>query len=369
MPRFLHTADWQIGRQYGAFDDVAVASALAEARFTTVENIAKYATAEQVDAVLVAGDVFDSQTVSDTTIHRLFNALRHFSGLWLLMPGNHDAALDESVWTRAQRLDAVPPNVRLVLTPEVLAFPEKGFALLPAPLTQRQVSVDVTEWFARAETAPDLLRIGLAHGSVQGVLPEGIDSPNPIAAERATLARLDYLALGDWHGYKVINERTCYSGAPETDRFRNNESGYVLRVEITHPGATPQVTPVRMGTFIWQQWTKQLAVSSDLDELLQQLASLQAADVLDITLTGETDLAGQQRLDAAISKAQAVARSVRVDMRGMRLSPSEADLAALHADGYVGELLNELRAAQTEQDDVTREALIVLAKLLRDAQP
>lgn len=368
MPRFLHTADWQIGRQFSSFDDVPAASALAEARFSTVENLAKYAHAEQVDAVLVAGDVFDTQTVSDVTIHRLFNALRHFEGLWLLMPGNHDAALAESVWTRAQRLNAVPSNVRLVLVPEVLEFPEQGFALLPAPLTQRQVSRDVTEWFDGAETSPGLLRIGLAHGSVQGVLPESIDSPNPIAAERAQQARLDYLALGDWHGCKQIDERTWYSGTPETDRFRNNESGCVLLVDIPQAGALPHVTRHRIGAFTWQQWSERLQISSDLEALAQRLSALQSTDVLHITLSGEIDLAEQQRLEAALVKAQALARSVKVDKRGVRLSPSEADLAALHADGYVGEVLAELRAAQTEQDEVAREALIILASLLRTAQ-
>lgn len=368
MPRFLHTADWQIGRQYTTFDDVPAASALSEARLNTVENIAKYAADECLDAVLVAGDVFDSQTISDVTIHRLFHALRHFEGPWILLPGNHDAALAESIWTRAQRLGAIPPNVRLVLTPEVLEFPELGFAVLAAPLTQRQVNVDLTEWFDRAETSPGLLRIGLAHGSVQGVLPEGIDSPNPIAANRTQQARLDYFALGDWHGCKEIDERTWYSGTPETDRFRNNDSGYVLRVEMPRAGTVLHVTPHRVGTFVWQQWSENLQVSSDLEALIQRLLALQSADVLHLTLAGETDLAGQQRLEMALTKARALARSVRVDMQGVRLLPSEADLAALQADGYVGDVLNELRAAQTEHDDVTREALIILAGLLRNQQ-
>lgn len=366
MPRFLHTADWQIGRQYRTFDDTSAAMVLAETRLHTVENLAKHAAAEQVDAVLVAGDVFDSQTVSDVTIHRLFNALRPFSGLWILMPGNHDAALAESVWTRAQRLEAVPPNVCLVLKAQVLEFPALGFALLAAPLTQRQVSVDVTQWFDSAETAPGLLRIGLAHGSVQGFLPENMDSPNPIAAERTQRARLDYLALGDWHGYKAIDARTWYSGTPETDRFRNNESGYVLRVDIPQPGALPVVTPQRIGAFVWQQWSENLQVSSDLDALIQRLLSVQSADVLQITLTGVIDLAGQQRLEQALLKAHALARSLRVDMCGLRLLPSAADVAALQADGYVGEVLAELRAEQTEQDEIAREALIILAGLLRN---
>ncbi|MFW6259025.1 MAG: metallophosphoesterase family protein, partial [Halochromatium sp.] len=167
MPRFLHTADWQIGRQYGRFAP-ADAAAIAEARFTAVERLAALATAQQVAAVLVAGDVFDAQTVSDRTIRRLFNAMQGYAGPWLLLPGNHDAALAESVWSRARRIGAVPDTVELLLEPEPRLYPDAGFALLPAPLTQRQTMTDLTAWFDQATTPPGLLRIGLAHGSVQG---------------------------------------------------------------------------------------------------------------------------------------------------------------------------------------------------------
>ena len=133
MPRFLHTADWQIGRQYTTFDP-EIAPFLAEARFTAVERLAQLATAHAVDAVLVAGDVFDAQGVSDKTIRRLFQAMQGFSGLWLLISGNHDAALAESVWTRAERLACVPANVQLLLAPQMTEFAAQGFAVLPAPL-------------------------------------------------------------------------------------------------------------------------------------------------------------------------------------------------------------------------------------------
>ncbi|MFN9971518.1 MAG: exonuclease SbcCD subunit D, partial [Phycisphaerae bacterium] len=102
MVRFLHTADWQIGRMPSQFDPDD-ASALSDARFAAVERLARLAQAQRVEAVLVAGDVFDSQTVSAKTIRRLFNAMAAYGGPWLLLPGNHDAALGESVWTRARR--------------------------------------------------------------------------------------------------------------------------------------------------------------------------------------------------------------------------------------------------------------------------
>ncbi|MDY0308406.1 MAG: DNA repair exonuclease [Castellaniella sp.] len=368
MPRFLHTADWQIGRQYGRFapEDATV---LAEARYAAVERIAALAARESIDAVLVAGDVFDAQAVSDRTIRRLFNALQGYQGPWILIPGNHDAALAESVWTRAQRLGAVPPHAHLLLEPGVRTFPDLGFAVLAAPLTQRQTHDDLTAWFDAAETPGNLARIGLAHGSVQGLLAEDIDSPNPIAADRAARARLDYLALGDWHGFKQIDERTVYSGTPEPERFRDNASGRVVRVDVPGPGRVPAVEPLEIGQYCWLAWDERLSVASDLDQLIGRLDCLPPETVLDLTLSGAIDLAGDRRLDQALSVVQGRCRSLGIHRAGLRLEPTDEDIAALRADGYVGEVLVQLRqrqGADNEDAETARAALAILAGLLGD---
>jgi DNA repair exonuclease SbcCD nuclease subunit len=371
LSRFLHTADWQIGRQFSALHpDNAVP--LAEARIDAVERLARLAQQHQVDAVLVAGDVFDAQGVSDKLIRRLFNALAGFSGPWLLIPGNHDAALAESVWTRARRLDAVPAQAHLLLGAEVAAFPELGFAALPAPLTQRHTHADLTAWFDAAETEPGLLRIGLAHGSVQGILAEGIDSANPIAADRCTRARLDYLALGDWHGCKQIEPRCWYAGTPEPDRFKANDAGRALLVEISGPGAVPQVTPLAVGRYRWRGLEVNLQVATDLDGLLDELAGLGADDVLALTLDGVIDLASQQRLDRVLGELEARVRHLQVDNSALRLVPTDADLADLQADGYLGEVIAELRqegAVDSPDGRTAQQALVVLAGLLAQRRP
>lgn len=366
MPRILHTADWQIGRQYNRFASED-AVALAEARFSVVERIAELATREQVDAVLVAGDVFDAQMVSERTIRRLFNATRGFKGPWLMLPGNHDAALAESVWSRAIRLGAVPEHVRVVLEPGILSYEALGFAVLAAPLMQRQTYQDLTEWFDTAETTPGILRIGLAHGSVQGVLAEDIDSPNPIAPNRAQRARLDYLALGDWHGFKSIDERTFYSGTPEQERFKDNGAGQVVLVDLPGPGLAPSVETRWVGQFRWQQWNETLTVASDLGHLLERIEALPANTVLSINLAGQIDLNGQQRLLEALAVAEARHRSMQCDMTELRLEPTDEDIAGLKADGYVGEVIAELRSRQQEDASQTaRDALAILAGLLHE---
>lgn len=364
MPKFLHTADWQIGRLFATFDPEH-APLLAEARITAVEKLAALATAQGVDAVLVAGDVFDAQTVSDRTVRRLFNALSGFTGPWLMIPGNHDAALAESVWTRAQRLGAVPANAHLCLTPEVRLFPELGFAVLPAPLTQRHTYGDLTAWFDAADTPPGLLRIGLAHGSVQGILAEDIDSANPIAMDRPELARLDYLALGDWHGTKIVGPKIAYSGTPEPDRFKANDSGQALLVEIPAPGAVPKITAVQTAQFRWRGIAVELQVESDADLLMEQLNGLQPNEVIDVTVTGRIGLAMQNQLLGAIGQAEARARHLQVDLSGLQLIPSDDDIANLQADGYLAEVMNELRATAgamgTADAAVAQDALALLA--------
>lgn len=367
MIHFLHTADWQIGRQYGQFetDDAAL---LAEARFDVVARIAALAAERQVDAVLVAGDVFDTQAVSDRTIRRLFAALAAYAGPWVMIAGNHDAALADSVWSRAAQLGCIPPNVRVPLRTGVVDLPAQNVAVLAAPLTQRHTYDDVTQAFDALESEPGRFRVGLAHGSVAGRLPDTIDATNPIAPDRAARARLDYLALGDWHGCLSIDDRTWYAGTPEQDRFRGNEPGYALDVRIAAPGATPQVERVPTGKYRWSAWTETLSLPTDAQALAERLAALRAEDVLRLELQGHVNVPTWEALQRAVDQAAAQARAVLPDFSGLLLEPDEADLAQLGASGYVGEVAAQLQAMQADPDQaaVAGEALRLLLRFQRD---
>ena len=364
MYRFIHSADWQIGKQFGQFEHDE-AALLAEARFQSIAHLADLATARDAHFILVAGDVFDAQGVSDKTIHRLFHAMSAFRGPWLMIPGNHDAALAESVWTRAARLGAIPDHVSVCLRPEPCLLESLKVAVLPAPLTQRITHTDLTEWFAHTDTPEHMLRIGLAHGSVQGLLAEGIDASNPIATGRAAQARLDYLALGDWHGTRQIDAHTWYSGTPETDRFKANDSGQALWVEIDAPGDLPRVTPLRTGQYHWHTRHDVLNVPSDLDQTLQHLSSLSTRDVLELRVSGQIDLDGHRRLLATIEHARGKTRGMLTDLSALRLEPTEADIDALHASGWLGEVIRELQQEQNGSDaELARDALALLASLL-----
>ena len=367
MTKILHTADWQIGRQYGSFEPED-AAALADARFGAIERLADLAATTGVDVVLVAGDVFDAQGVSPRTIRRLFNAMAGFSGPWVMIPGNHDAALAEGVWRLVERLKVLPANVHLALVPGVVELADLRLAVLCAPLTQRHTYGDLTDWFDHRETPEGWLRIGMAHGAVQGVLAEDIDSANPIAADRATTARLDYLALGDWHGRKEIDARTWYSGTPEPDRFKDNDSGHVLIIEVDAPGTMPRVATVRTAKHRWRQLRFDVQVDSDVDRVIAGLTACDAGDVVEIEVVGHVDLVGHGRISSALGEAEGVLRCLRSDLTGLRLMPTPDDIAALQADGYLGEVITELRDTVGEQAACAQDALTILTTLLAERQ-
>ena len=93
-----------------------------------------------------------------------------------------------------------------------------------------------------------------------------------------------------------------------------------------------------------------------------------------LRLEGEISLLGKQQLERALSVAEARFRSLGYDLSGLSLQPTEDDIAelirtALHADGYVGDVITEFRDQQEgEGGEVARDAMAILASMLLEKQ-
>ena len=127
---------------------------------------------------------------------------------------------------------------------------EPGVFLLPAPCRRKNPGRDLTEWMDRAETPEGAIRIGVAHGSIRDFSAERPHS-SVIDPKRFDQAKLDYLALGDWHGTYEVGDGCWYSGTPEPDRFRKNEPGNCLWVQLAGRGEKPSVERVATKQFAW----------------------------------------------------------------------------------------------------------------------
>jgi len=362
--RLIHTADWQIGKVF-RFVDQPTMHVLQEARLEAVSTIGRLARERGAQAVLVAGDVYDHDGVSDRTLARPIERMRAFSNLeWHLVPGNHDPERTGGVWQRLLR-QGLPASVKVHLEPEPAPLGDGPAWLLPAPLRHRPAA-DPTAWMDHAPTPEGALRIGVAHGSIREFgSAAGSAVIDPARPERAGLA---YLALGDWHGMRRIGERCRYSGTPEVDGFDVHDGGHALLVEIASAAAPPSIEAVPVGRFCWRREHARVHDEHEIEALEHGLRGLgsELADVLlELVVEGTLSLAARVVFEERIVRALGAAlRHLRVDDTGLLAAPSGDDLDAIGHTGVVRRAAERLRSLADDPDhaerDVARAALLRL---------
>ena len=296
--RVLHTSDIHLGKRFGGYD---AGPRLTEARFDTLATLARIARDGGAPHILVAGDLFETPTPAPTTLRQAMAEMAKAEGLtWWLLPGNHDNAGEA-----AATWDAVAAGGHAgirVLRDAAPVEIQPGAWLLPAPVATRRPGSDPTAWLDGATTPDGAIRVGLAHGPIQG-FSEDDAPPGVIAPDRAGRAGLDWLALGDWHGQMPLGPRAAYSGAPEHDRFRHDGRGACLMVAIDGPGAVPTVERVPTGRFAWHDRTLDLLPGMDPAATLAEV--LPAADRRDTLL--RVTARGRATLDELSALARAAA--------------------------------------------------------------
>lgn len=343
--RFLHTADWHIGKPFGRFPEER-AGVLRRARLSAIDRLAAAARDSSAKVVLVAGDIYDGPGLADRDLLELMGRLATHRDLsWYLIPGNHDPATPGGIWDRLTRL-GLPDNVHVCRDPKPIEI-ASGITLLPSPLAAKAVTADPTAWMATAATTEGAIRIGLAHGSTQGFGSDNQASVN-IAPARARDAGLSYLALGDWHGTREVAPSTWYSGTPEPDSYQDNDPGNALLVTVSGPGAPALVERRRTAEMTWRSHHLTIRSPDDLATVVRELTSAGAAAaslLLDLTLEGEVALAD----DAAIREK--IEREIdprvfhlRTDLEHLSVAPHTDDLASL-TDPILQQIAEELSAA------------------------
>ena len=361
--RFIHTADWQLGKPFGGFRP-EVTAALQRARLDVIARIAAAARDNGAAHVVVAGDVWDTDLPSDRMVRQPLAAMGAARDLtWWLLPGNHDPASRGGLWDRLRK-GALPENVRCLCSAEPHeAAP--GVFFLPAPLVSKNPGHDPTGAMDAMTTPEGGLRIGVAHGGTADIDGE---SGATIAASRTEHAGLAYLALGDWHGHKRITDRVWYAGTPEPDSFPRNAPGYVLLVEA-EAGRVPAVTPIPTWTYHWSRDVIDLTQGDDpvaLFEARFQDGAPRANRLVRLKVTGATGLAERTALAAHLGRQHEDSFAhLRWDMDGLGTAMTDEALDDLDREGSLracaDALLAQARAGADRERLIAQRALELMA--------
>ncbi|VEE60523.1 Nuclease sbcCD subunit D [Shewanella putrefaciens] len=267
--RFIHTSDWHIGRQLHN-------QSLLEDQAYVLDQIVTLAEQHTVDAVIIAGDIYDRSippasavALLDEVLNRLITEL----GLQVLMiAGNHDG--HERLGFAAKQMAASGLHIigplQADLTPIRLSSPsgDAYFYSLPyaEPATVRQVfeadakglSVSSHEEAmailleqVRSHDSQGLPKVVVSHCFLDGGSESESERPLSIGGADKISPRLfsefDYVALGHLHGpqYKG-SEHVRYSGSILKYSFsEQHQHKSVTLVDVTaHTPAQIQLLPL-----------------------------------------------------------------------------------------------------------------------------
>ncbi len=360
--RFIHTADWQIGKSFRRYGDKEANLRLA--RLDAVERIGEAAVANGAALVLVAGDTFDHFSPADRTALEAVARMAEFASVqWFLIPGNHDPHRPDAVWDRLMAR-GLPDNVRPLLQPQP-CNDVAGVTILPAPLLRKSETGDLTEWWDTEATSPGVTRLGLAHGSVTGFSSDQ-EASNPVDPARARTAGLAYLALGDWHRTLQIGERVWYAGTPEPDRHASQQVGKALLVDIESPDAPPKVSELITGAYRWESRDARLedqASVADLDVSLRALPDT-FRTLLRMRIGGAVTLNVRADLQRRLHDLEASFFHLEAELDQLAARPGAEDFDAIDFDGVLRTAAERLKQRMFNEDLSLRERKLAESALV-----
>ncbi|MFK8844857.1 exonuclease SbcCD subunit D [Streptomyces sp. Ac-502] len=231
--RFLHTSDWHLGRSFHRVN-------LLTAQRAFLDHLVETVRTQRVDAVLVAGDVYDRAVPPLAAVELFDDALHRLAGLGVptvMISGNHDSARRLGVGSGLMREAGVHlrTDPAACATPVVLrdAYGEValyGLPYLEPALVKDEFGAERADHAHVLGAAMDRVRddlaarpagtrsVVLAHAFVTGGAPS--DSERDItvggveSVPAAVFEGVDYAALGHLHGCQTITDRVRYSGSP-----------------------------------------------------------------------------------------------------------------------------------------------------------
>ncbi len=375
--RILHTADWQLGmtRHFLSEDDAQ--PKFTQARFEAIRALGRVAREEGCEAVVVCGDVFESNQVDRRTVVRALDALAEVPAPVFLLPGNHDPLDAGSVYRSRAFLDHRPAHVTVFEGGEPLTL-RPGLELVGAPWMSKRPLQDLVGRRVRElpPCPPGLLRICVGHGGV-AEFSGSRDDPSQIdiaEVERAIAeGRIHFLALGDRHSTTSVGSsgRIWYAGTPEPTDYDEVDPGNVLVVELAPDGVT--VVPRHVGR--WRFTLRErvdLASAEDVAALEEWLDALDAKDrsIVKLHLAGQLSLRLRARLDEALHHARELLAAVEVRDAVVTV-PDDHDFSEIELAGFARVGVDGLRAAAQvggEAGATARDALALLVRLA-EAKP
>lgn len=304
--KILHCADVHLG---------AIGSFLGEnanqRRFETLltfEKIVETAKENQVDFLLISGDLFNSNEIDSQIVDGFFAAISSIGDIKIVYcAGNHDPLNSLSPFKNRD----LPQNLFILGTEnECIPFEEKGVRIYGRSFEDSSLLGE--NQFSLSVPSDDIINIMVLHGELKSDLNS---SYNAITPEFVKTSKMDYIALGHVHKksgvLKLGNTSFAYPGCPEGHGFDELDEKGVYMGNVYKNRVELDFLPVSKRRFIEEYIDVSLCENSAqmTTEILYRLKSKYgenyAVNLYKIVLTGEVSEGIKISTDEILSRLNA----------------------------------------------------------------
>jgi len=363
MVRFIQTSDWQIGMKGGGLGEAG--PIVRETRIQSIHNVLRSAQEQNVDFVLLCGDIFEHNMISQEEVKKVVTIFNQYPNIPLyLLPGNHDIIGADCVYNRP--IFQGIKHLKILCTSDSVKVP--GAVIHPCPVLSKFSTKDFSNAIPEVHEV-DGIHIGVAHGSLVGKFSvsnwEDIDLPiNPSCVDRTGI---DYLALGHWHSHRTFEDSTgiariAYSGTHEQTNYNEDYAGQCLLVQIDEKGDAPEIHPVKTGQLLWVSKEFEMKDSSSITELKDYLESIKRIDMVRLIIQGELPLEFKEELDNILEFQTTLRKNFRVKIESLNITaPPQLEAAFDFGDPTLNQTEMHLRQLLADETDSRKTRIIVEA--------
>ena len=317
--KFLHTADWHLGAKTNGRDRLPEQKRV-------LDEILSIANHENIDCVIVAGDVFNTASPSAEAEELFFDAIEKLSNggdrFVFVLAGNHDdptrlvaglplaskhnialvsslERLKESTFVKGQNVSVVETGkgyIKIKKNEEIVTI-----AYLPYPSESRisekldgdlEYADKVQKWAEIGASAfsYDAFNIFVSHLFMVGSkLKDGeVKVGDILAVPKSKLPKADYTALGHLHTPQHLGDHIYYSGAiTELDPRQKNLGVNIFESEN---GKVVSVNTVKL-----QNTSKfEKITAHGIESAKEKLEAFDNSDIIELELVQESPLASSE---------------------------------------------------------------------------
>lgn len=341
MIRLLHTADVHLGAKFLGLGDKGAAQR--EQIRASFKKLISQAIVENVDIVLIAGDLFDANQQPRMNVDLVveqFGLLAANNIPVCLIPGTHDCFDSSSIYKKVD-FQKRCPNLTLFTDQgwNYEEFPSLGLTVYGKPNFSNRSYSSPLEGLKRSSESQ--YHVAMAHGSlnIPGVIAE---DDYVFTADEIQGSGMQYVALGHWHRPYACSSKgviAWYSGPPEIISIDQKEPGSVLIVTILDSGGV---------------------------EVEARQIGLHCCDELEIDLS---DVESLLKLKNKITEGATPNLIRRVILKGLRnedMRPSPEELEAELSDSFLHlRVTDQSHPRMAELSEDAYEGQLILARFLK----